>query len=73
MRRYGEWAGNRAGVAEDPSRCIEGVWRGHREYQCARARGHGAGGAYCRQHARMHERHAEMEARLDARWGTGGR
>lgn len=54
-RRYGQWAGNPKGMAEDPDCCIEKVWPqdgippGSR--QCQRKRGHGPDGLYCKQHA----------------------
>lgn len=59
-RRYGHWAGNPAGVPEDPERCIEEVpgpgmaWK-----QCARKRGHGRSQLYCWQHARQRARVAQ--------------
>lgn len=51
-RRYGQWAGNERGVAEDPKRCIEAVMDGYHQKQCARKRGHGKDGLYCKQHAK---------------------
>ncbi len=61
-RRYGQWAGNEKGIAEDPSLCIAEVWSkdGWRSYQCTRKRGYSAGadpevasdGLYCRIHAK---------------------
>lgn len=56
MRRYGQWAGNEKGVAEDPSNCIVKVWPSGRSmisYQCGHGRGHGKGGNFCLQHAKM--------------------
>ena len=55
-RRFGRWAGNPKGVAEDPARCVQEVWpdRGM-AYQCLRKRGHGRHGAYCKQHAKKNE------------------
>ena len=55
-RRYGCWAGNPEGVAEDKARCIEQVYNGDyggiRFRQCFRTRGHGKDGLYCKQHAK---------------------
>lgn len=53
-RRYGVWAGNPRGAAEDKARCIAEVpnppsWV---DVQCSRKRGHGLDGMYCKQHAR---------------------
>lgn len=58
-RRYGAWAGNPKGKAEDPTRCIKEVWPvdfGMIPYQCFRKRGHGPDGLYCKQHAAMEEK-----------------
>lgn len=57
MRRYGQWAGNPKGVAEQTDRCVfelfdRGWGMGHFR-QCSRKRGHGPGGLFCKQHARM--------------------
>jgi len=62
MRRYGCWAGNPAGVAEDTKRCIATVYWQHTwvAYQCSRKRGHGKHGLYCKQHAKKHAS-AEIE------------
>lgn len=52
--KYGAWAGRPAGSAPDFTRCCEevttyiGGWP--RYHQCARKRGHGPDGAYCKQH-----------------------
>lgn len=57
--RYGCWAGNPKGTAEDTERCIERVWprfNGMVSSQCSRKRGHGRGGLYCKQHAKRNER-----------------
>lgn len=59
-RRYGQWAGNDRGVAEDVTRCVEEVpdpytARGFVYKQCARKRGHGPNGEYCKQHAKRME------------------
>lgn len=53
-RRYGQWAGNPNGIAEDDTRCREEVWPrdGWMPYQCRRKRGHGPKGEFCKQHAR---------------------
>lgn len=56
-RRYGQWVGNERGVREDPARCIEEVPSGWLFKQCARKRGHGPNGTYCKQHAKRHIRH----------------
>lgn len=56
-RRYGEWAGNPNGVAEDKDRCAEEVWPLDSYLiptQCSRKRGHGKDGLYCKQHAKRH-------------------
>jgi len=55
-KRYGEWAGNPKGTAEDKKRCAMEVWPssgGWIPYQCLRRRGQGPKGEYCRQHAAM--------------------
>lgn len=54
-RRYGQWAGNPRGAAEDKARCVEevaerGRWINY--YQCLRKRGYGPNGEYCKQHAK---------------------
>lgn len=53
-RRYGKWAGNPAGEAEDETRCIEQVadnsTRFTRYRQCGKKRGHGPDGLYCKVH-----------------------
>lgn len=52
--RYGQWAGNPRGHAEDKTRCVEEVWpndRGVIQHQCYRKRGHGPNNEYCKQHA----------------------
>lgn len=57
-RRYGRWAGRPNGYAEDKSCCAAEVPEGGRSClfrQCARKRGHGPDGEFCRQHARMAE------------------
>lgn len=54
-RRYGQWAGNPKGVAEDPERCIAEVFPASGSFipsQCQRKRGHGEDGAYCYQHGK---------------------
>ncbi len=69
-RRYGEWAGDPKGTAEDPTRCVKEVWPNDRAgiaHQCFRKRGHGEGGLYCAQHAgdgaRALARNEEFERR----------
>ena len=62
-RRYGCWAGNPNGTAEDVTRCVEDVPStiacGMVFRQCGRERGHGPDGLYCKQHAkRADRRHA---------------
>lgn len=59
MRRYGQWAGGPKGRAEDPNCCIVEVWGSGRSmlsYQCGHKRGHGKGGNFCLQHAKMIEK-----------------
>lgn len=56
-RRYGVWAGNENGQAENTTRCIAEVapecgWTHH---QCSRKRGHGPNGLYCKQHGKKAE------------------
>ena len=55
-RRYGFWAGNPKGYPENVTHCIEDVYPPGRHsmipYQCARKRGHGKTGLYCKQHSR---------------------
>jgi hypothetical protein len=58
-RRYGMWAGQPKGKPEDTSRCIESVRnpniaRGMVSKQCARPRGFGTNGDFCKQHAKRH-------------------
>ena len=55
-KRYGQWAGNPKGHAQDPERCVAAIY-GRREFvehQCYRKHGHGPGGSYCSQHAKRH-------------------
>lgn len=55
-RRYGTWAGNPKGRAEDLERCIESV-SGSGRYisgQCSRRRGWGLNGDFCLQHSKRH-------------------
>lgn len=59
-QRYGQWAENPNGNPEDPNRCIAEVkiqwlFRERTLEQCLRKRGHGPGGLYCKQHAKMVE------------------
>lgn len=58
MRRYGQWAGDPNGIAENPNQCIVEV--GGRDrwinfYQCNRKRGFGKDGLFCKQHAKKIE------------------
>ena len=48
--RYGQYNGDPRGQEPDPARCAEEVFTNHRFSQCARKRGHGPEGAYCKQH-----------------------
>lgn len=54
-RRYGVWAGDPEGRAEQPRQCIAEVQEpsGWLSFQCGRKRGHGPDDAYCCQHAKM--------------------
>ena len=64
-RRYGIWAGNPLGRAEDPARCIESVpglgSRGMITKQCSRKRGHGSTGLYCKRHATRRKKYGVAE------------
>ena len=55
-RRYGRWSVNPTGRAEQPTRCVQEVDFGDRWFvgghQCARRRGYGPDGLYCKQHAK---------------------
>lgn len=55
-RVYDQWAGNPQGTPEDVERCVEDVADGTGWHwnQCARKRGYGLDGLYCRQHAKRH-------------------
>ncbi len=53
IRRYNKHAGNPMGVCEDTKRCIVEVVDGWHYAQCSRKRGHGVGGKFCMQHAKM--------------------
>jgi hypothetical protein len=57
FRRYGTWGGNPQGSVEDVARCVESVSRSWTpiQAQCARKRGHGPCGEYCKQHAKKYE------------------
>lgn len=50
--RYGTWAGNPKGRAEDKACCVAEVWDKFHSYQCQRKRGHGPDGKFCKQHAK---------------------
>ena len=54
-RRYGAWGGWPRGYPERKDKCVAEVANGHRFFQCYRKRGHGPGGQYCKQHAKMVE------------------
>ena len=51
-RIYGRWGGNPDGTPEDTNRCIAEVrpTNGWISSQCARKRGYGSDGLYCKQH-----------------------
>jgi hypothetical protein len=56
-RFYGQWAGDKKGVPEDKTRCIQEIWPSSGSwvpYQCPRKRGYGKDGLYCKQHAKRH-------------------
>ena len=75
-RIYGSWAGNPQGREEDPTRCVESIYRdigSHGGAQCSRPRGHGPNGEWCKQHdpiavkAKKDVRHARWKAESDAK------
>ena len=53
---YGKSAMNPKGIKVDPTRCVKSVadCGGWHVYQCARKRGHGKDGKYCKQHGKKH-------------------
>lgn len=53
-RRYGTWAGEPVGRAEDLTRCAASVRHQFMpaSIQCNRKRGHGPKEAFCKQHAK---------------------
>ena len=52
-RRYGQWAGDKIGKAEDKTRCIETVYNSFCiGRQCSRKRGYGENFLYCKQHSK---------------------
>lgn len=55
LRRYGRCAYNPCGTLEDTDRCVERIYRERSlvSAQCSRYRGHGKGGEYCKQHAKI--------------------
>jgi len=66
VRFYSSWSGDKKGVPEDVTRCIEevpsnGSWI---PYQCRRKRGHGPDGLYCKQHGEKEQKHLEQERRM---------
>ncbi len=50
MRTYGRY--NRP---ENKDKCVVEVFEGWHSAQCSRKRGHGPGGEYCKQHAKIEE------------------
>jgi hypothetical protein len=67
-RRFGCWAGNPDGRAEDPACCIEEVFPGRgTSYQCTKKRGHGPNGEFCRIHypEAVAKRAQERDAKYD--------
>ena len=55
VRYYGQWPGNRKGVAENPKNCVKSIFRSSWwDNQCKRRRGYGSEGLFCWQHARHH-------------------
>lgn len=52
---HAESYGWTAKAKPDPDRCAAGVSDGWTHAQCARKRGHGPEGAYCKQHAKKRE------------------
>lgn len=64
--RYGQWAGNPKGHAQNPNRCVEEVVSpGSRSMlfqQCSRKRGYGKNGLFCSQHALRHPANAQEDA-----------
>lgn len=73
-KRYGSWAGNPAGRAEDPKRCVADLYDRYHPggYQCSRARGHGPDGRYCKQHdpAAVAAKNAARDAAYKAKWAA---
>lgn len=65
MRRYGRWAGDAKGAAEDPERCVVEVVGDVRFHQCGRKRGYGPDRLYCAQHADMLRRGAPLSVPVD--------
>ena len=57
-KRYGVWDGNAEGYACNPKLCIQEVFPRPAliPLQCARKRGHGPEGAYCKKHAAEKEK-----------------
>lgn len=55
LRTYEHWSANPSGVPEDETRCVKsvpGAFGGMVSRQCARKRGYGRDGEYCKQHAK---------------------
>ena len=75
-KSYGAWAGFPQGHAPDYSLCCAEVSaneRWPRYHQCSKRRGHGADGAYCKQHdpAVAKARADAADARGKAKWNAG--
>ncbi len=54
-RRYGMWAGEPRGQAENIEHCIEAVAQWNIPCQCSRKRGYGPNAEFCKQHAKIYE------------------
>lgn len=66
-KRYGQWAGNPKGYAEDKARCVAKVFSGPWPIssQCARKRGHGPQGLFCKQHGVIESKRAGIKTEAD--------
>jgi hypothetical protein len=58
LRRYGVWSGNPKGYRYKPDQCSIQVsdgtaWAAANAHQCSRKSGHGDGGMFCKQHAKL--------------------
>lgn len=71
VKRYGQWAGNPEGFAENPAYCVKEVWpksgNGWIPYQCTRKRGHGPDGLYCKQHGKKEVAWQYVNAMVEAK------